>query len=499
VKRLRERIIFGLFEPGKRNTVLFFLLFETALGLVGIWLVPHLLALFFLTAGSRVMDRAIHLAGLSIPPDYACDVAPVLEPNTLESLNKAADLLRNAILFQPDEAQAHLLLARTGCLLGKPEDALQSYFKYIHLRPDNPLGYLESGFAYETLCGDLEIDNKLSDSTLEKSQYFQVCNSEMSKIMLRLRISVAAPQDFLAAGEQRRQSNLYLEAIRWYKRAIQMDPDYGLPWFFTGLAYEQQGNFDKAIESYKAAIQLSPSDYNAYYSLAGLFMNAMGDDARALEVYYTVTKIDPLPIPAYLNIGTLREKQGKKEEALFAYKKAAQLSFRVTGDSNLSIKNRVWPLYALADFYFRSGQLKNAGNTYQQALDQDPGKVYASWSLWGLGRIAKHKGLAQEAEEKFTQALLVANNKYLRSQINYQLGELKLSQAQIDEGIAYLKQAHLEDPQNQGLHRYFADELRKAGKLEDAILEYESYLSRWPNDQEVLSTLEEARKIVSGK
>lgn len=56
------------------------------------------------------------------------------------------------------------------------------------------------------------------------------------------------------------QNGLWKEAAYRWERAVQLDPSYGAAWNNLAIAYEQQGNFDKAREAYEKAVTLEPDN-----------------------------------------------------------------------------------------------------------------------------------------------------------------------------------------------------------------------------------------------
>ncbi len=56
------------------------------------------------------------------------------------------------------------------------------------------------------------------------------------------------------------QSGLWKEAAYRWEKAVQIDPTYAAAWNNLAVAYEQQGNFDKAREAYEKAVGLDPKN-----------------------------------------------------------------------------------------------------------------------------------------------------------------------------------------------------------------------------------------------
>ncbi|MGH9347886.1 MAG: tetratricopeptide repeat protein [Vicinamibacterales bacterium] len=56
------------------------------------------------------------------------------------------------------------------------------------------------------------------------------------------------------------QRGLWREAIYRWERAAQIDPSYAAAYNNLAVAYEHEGDFDKARQSYEKAIELEPNN-----------------------------------------------------------------------------------------------------------------------------------------------------------------------------------------------------------------------------------------------
>ena len=67
-------------------------------------------------------------------------------------------------------------------------------------------------------------------------------------------------QEQVEFGIKVAQNGLWKEAAYRWEKATQIDPTYGAAWNNLAVAYEQQGNFDKAREAYEKAVGLEPKN-----------------------------------------------------------------------------------------------------------------------------------------------------------------------------------------------------------------------------------------------
>jgi tetratricopeptide (TPR) repeat protein len=95
--------------------------------------------------------------------------------------------------------------------------------------------------------------------------------------------------------------------------------------FALGGAYEQIKETKKAIEAYRRAADLDPSNVDAERSLAQALLN---DDqlSEALTAYQSIAASDPQDANAYLRIAEIQRRQGSFDDSLASLKKAQSLS-----------------------------------------------------------------------------------------------------------------------------------------------------------------------------
>jgi Tfp pilus assembly protein PilF len=76
----------------------------------------------------------------------------------------------------------------------------------------------------------------------------------------RERDSRADAKEQVEFGIKVAQNGLWKEAAYRWEKATQIDPTYGAAWNNLAVAYEQQGNFEKAREAYEKAVGLEPKN-----------------------------------------------------------------------------------------------------------------------------------------------------------------------------------------------------------------------------------------------
>src|SRR5581483_10444963 len=100
------------------------------------------------------------------------------------------------------------------------------------------------------------------------------------------------PETWIQIGFCKVKQGRNEEAIRAYKRALQLKPNSAEGHNKLGDAYFYAGRFDEAIASYKDAARVQPDQAEAYYNL-GLAYLEIGDRAAALAQSKLLEPIDP--------------------------------------------------------------------------------------------------------------------------------------------------------------------------------------------------------------
>ena len=89
------------------------------------------------------------------------------------------------------------------------------------------------------------------------------------------------------------------DAIRYFKQALDLDPDLFEAWFRIGLVEHSRGNLDNARQAYERCLKRRPGHGWCNFYL-GLLEEEMGRSTKAMKYYETAFKHAPeLADPAY--------------------------------------------------------------------------------------------------------------------------------------------------------------------------------------------------------
>lgn len=185
-----------------------------------------------------------------------------------------------------------------------------------------------------------------------------------------------------------------------------------------------------------------------------------GDLNRAGEGFESVVKSAPQFAEAYLNLGLVREEQGRHGDAIASFKKALELKPRLRG-ANLFL--------GVAEF--RSNQLDSAILALKKETAASP-KDANAW-MW-LGVVQLENGDGQNAASALDKAAELAPNNV---DILYHRGRAHL----LVSNQSYAKMFEA-DPKSWRVRQLLAEANASAERHMDAIAEYELAIKLAPNE-----------------
>lgn len=115
------------------------------------------------------------------------------------------------------------------------------------------------------------------------------------------------------------------DAIREFKVALRLRPDYADVHNSLGMAYGMQGHPDIAMQEFSYAVALKPNYIDAIYNL-GLSYDEIGRVDDAIRQYMIVLKLNPYHVAAYNNLGYIYLSKGMIDEAIAEFNKALRIS-----------------------------------------------------------------------------------------------------------------------------------------------------------------------------
>lgn len=195
------------------------------------------------------------------------------------------------------------------------------------------------------------------------------------------------------------------------------------------LAYEQ-GEIERAIESYNKVIALNPKSPEANYMLGNAY-SANGEYEKAITYLKKAIELKPDYFEAYYNLGRTYRRSGDFDLAIDSLKKSMEINSKFVP----TIEN-------LGHTYFEKGEIEKAIEWYQKTLSIDSNHATAYMSI---ARIYYQKGETEKAlkyyiiaKEKLEQIL--SEGRYRHWHV-YRLGEVYLVLNDFEKAMAYYEKA----------------------------------------------------------
>ena len=242
-----------------------------------------------------------------------------------------------------------------------------------------------------------------------------------------LRVAPRRPFLFNYLGAQYFLQNRLPEAERYYRAALQSNPNYYDSLSNLADLYRLQGRNADAAELYRRAIEAGAPYAQLHFNLGAAWIGA-GKLAEAEAALLRATKVQPRNAAARYNLGWVYDQQRKNDLAERAYSEALRLSPsylepRINLANVLTRQGRTaeaaehWraatryhpqhptPWYALGDLHLKTRQYPEAIEAFRRLVQIQPKHPYVHTSL---GLAYEALGDRDRARTHFRKAVEVA-------------------------------------------------------------------------------------------
>ncbi|KAL2832849.1 protein bima [Aspergillus cavernicola] len=134
-----------------------------------------------------------------------------------------------------------------------------------------------------------------------------------------------SPQAWCAVGNSFSHQRDHDQALKCFKRATQLDPQFAYGFTLQGHEYVANEEYDKALDAYRNGISAHSRHYNAWYGL-GTVYDKMGKLDFAEQHFRNAAKINPSNAVLICCIGLVLEKMNNPKAALVQYNRACSLA-----------------------------------------------------------------------------------------------------------------------------------------------------------------------------
>ncbi|MEQ8187231.1 MAG: tetratricopeptide repeat protein [Candidatus Eremiobacterota bacterium] len=152
----------------------------------------------------------------------------------------------------------------------------------------------------------------------------------------------------------------YEEAIKYYDKALDIEPEHVKTWHNKGVLLKKLGKNTEAIECYDKVLEIDPEALNTWYN-RGIILKELGQNEEAMKCYDKALESNPGYFYAWNNKGSILYNQGKNEEAIECYDKAI-----------INNPSYVHAWYNKGVALERQGKQEESLKCYDKALEIDP-------------------------------------------------------------------------------------------------------------------------------
>nr|CAG4636969.1 EOG090X054E [Ceriodaphnia reticulata]SVE72904.1 EOG090X054E [Ceriodaphnia reticulata] len=221
-------------------------------------------------------------------------------------LPSAILLFEAALQKDPDHMKAWEVLGLTLAENEQDPGAISAYKRCLALEPSNLVAIMGLAVSYTNESYQLQACTALEDWLRNNPKYAHLISSSSVRTNERERTFTS-----LVSGDTfNRVQDMYLNAAR-LQPSLDLDPDVqtGL-----GVLLNLSGDFDKAPDCFRSALQMKPNDSLLWNRLGATLANG-GRSEEAIESYYKALELSPGFIRARYNLAVSCINLGAHREA----------------------------------------------------------------------------------------------------------------------------------------------------------------------------------------
>jgi tetratricopeptide (TPR) repeat protein len=259
-------------------------------------------------------------------------------------LDLARESSNRAITLRPELAAPYITLARIAALERDTDQATVQVKKALSFEPHSAEAHAAQGEVYEA--------QGLGDKAI--AEYKQA--------------SDLAPDDWrwpmsLGVAEYR-QGNVQ-QAIAQLQHAVELDSNNAEAFYDLSIAHRQSGELEQARKDLDQALKLDPTAKN--YAALGALLLFQGQFEKAAEMERKAIELDPNNYQVYEDLGAAYSWSGTNhDKAVQAYRKAIELE-----EADHAKKQQPGQVASLADDYAATGDKNKSLVLARQALALD--------------------------------------------------------------------------------------------------------------------------------
>jgi tetratricopeptide (TPR) repeat protein len=235
----------------------------------------------------------------------------------------------------------HICLGLVNDGTGQYKEAAAEYQRAVELEPTNEDAYIGLALAQEHQ-GAITKAEQTYQSARDLHPQSAIATNALGNFYLR--------------------QNDYAKGAELFRKVTELAPEGYAGYVNLGVAYTHLHRYPEALDSLKKSLLLRPT-YAAYVNIGTVYWN-QHDYGQAAANYEQALKINDKQYVTWGNLGEARYYSGAKNEAMPAYKKAADLAAE-----ELKVNPHDTDVLGdMANYYSMMGQKKEALDYLEQAL-----------------------------------------------------------------------------------------------------------------------------------
>jgi Tfp pilus assembly protein PilF len=420
-------------------------------------------------ADARLLRARIYLiaAAEQKKPEYltqaADDINSVLkqDPQNADAHNLLASVLANqkkydqalqelntVVKLEPSKASPYMHLGMIQTMMKRPADAEESFKKAVELEP-------KSENAYIGLANFYRWERRPDEADAVLQQGAQQIPGDM-KIYMDWAAS-------LASDGKNSEADATLKVLRDYSpKSVPVASA-------IGDYYMQHNMSTQALQEYQRGLAIDPRNLEMQQKLEDIYL-VTGQIDLAANVDAALQKQAPTNTTNKINHGRLLMAQGKAQDAVTALQKAAADA----GSDNEAH-------YYLGMAYWKSGDTLQANSEFQNALRITPGLPIVLRALTQLNLAESNFSVAQIYAQELVQENAADTSDRLL------LGETLAQQGKYLDAESQFLAAKQSAPNDPAVHLNLALLYQAEKKLSDADKEFQTAMQAAPQDSAVLA------------
>jgi tetratricopeptide (TPR) repeat protein len=252
--------------------------------------------------------------------------------------NRALSDINKALQLKDDDADYYVALADIYLAINKVPGCLEALLKALDLDPNNNDALLKLAEVYLVLK-DYDNTFKYSGQALDNDRINPVAHFIRGYAYLELGDTALAVKNFQAAADLDQD---YYEAfvqlgilysivkdpvaVGYLQTATRIDPNRTEGWYLLGMAYQEQENVQKALETYDKLLAIAPQYKEAFYNIGYIHLVYTTDYVSAVDYFTRAIAIDPKYTDAIFNRGYSHELAGDLANARKDYQRALEVT-----------------------------------------------------------------------------------------------------------------------------------------------------------------------------